>query len=465
MSRSWTIGSLPDCDLVVSLQFVSGRHCCLTLDERGYSLEDLQSANGTFVNGIRISEKVRVSKNDAITLGRTTPIPWPVSAEAEILKSTVLRIGREPDNDFVIPLPIVSGHHAQVIWEGKPGEATIEDLGSANGTAIGSPDLKMPRSLFRAGDTIYFGTHAVSASELLSRFESPVIPPVTESSDNLLESLSISESAVTTPDSLVTTNRAGLAGPLIHDLALLLQAPILGFAIGMIFWSSLPSTRGEASVLFWLGLAALWFGLSNAVFGDVRRANPPVEGSLDAASSLRRLAKASLFGVLQCLVAWIIVSRLSGQGGGWLGLLAFLLLASTVGLALGCVIVSLDLKPGTRGAALLLVMVLLWLFGAGPQSLPRMAPWAKVVSNVIPSRWTFEGLLLQSNPPGNREVDKSLDQGPEAEQAEIYFPSDSERMGTRADVMALISMLLGFSAASAFVIWTSQGDRAATSSP
>ena len=36
---------------------------------------------------------------------------------------TVLTIGREPDNDLVINLPIVSGHHARVTWEGVPGQA------------------------------------------------------------------------------------------------------------------------------------------------------------------------------------------------------------------------------------------------------------------------------------------------------------------------------------------------------
>jgi pSer/pThr/pTyr-binding forkhead associated (FHA) protein len=43
MAHSWTIGSQPDCDLVVASSRVSGRHCRLTLDANGYVLEDLGS--------------------------------------------------------------------------------------------------------------------------------------------------------------------------------------------------------------------------------------------------------------------------------------------------------------------------------------------------------------------------------------------------------------------------------------
>ncbi|MGO9810519.1 MAG: FHA domain-containing protein, partial [Isosphaeraceae bacterium] len=43
MSSSVTIGSRPDCDLVVNIPSVSGHHCRLTRDETGLVLEDLNS--------------------------------------------------------------------------------------------------------------------------------------------------------------------------------------------------------------------------------------------------------------------------------------------------------------------------------------------------------------------------------------------------------------------------------------
>src|SRR4051812_29159906 len=111
MVRSWIIGSGEDCDLVVDSPTVSGRHCRLTREADGFVLEDLGSTNGTYVNGARIARRMRVTPADAVTLGLTAALPWP-SGELPEGKG-VLRIGREPDNDFVVDLPIVSGHHAR----------------------------------------------------------------------------------------------------------------------------------------------------------------------------------------------------------------------------------------------------------------------------------------------------------------------------------------------------------------
>ncbi len=78
----------------------------------------------------------------------------------------VLRIGREPDNDLVVNLPTVSGYHARAIWEGRPGEATIEDLGSANGTAIGTPGRASGRLPVTPTDAIYLGNYLLPAARV-----------------------------------------------------------------------------------------------------------------------------------------------------------------------------------------------------------------------------------------------------------------------------------------------------------
>ncbi|MEP7340901.1 MAG: FHA domain-containing protein [Acidobacteriota bacterium] len=174
-SRQWVIGSAPECDLAVADSKVSGRHCLLTETAEGFLLEDLGSTNGTFVNGKRIVAPVKISRRDVVTLGQTVPMPWPapglsadrpaVPAARGLRSIRSIRIGREPDNDVVLDYPMVSGYHARITV--SDGAAVIEDLGSTNGTSIGSPKNRIKRSPLSAKDAIYFGSLRQPASRLL----------------------------------------------------------------------------------------------------------------------------------------------------------------------------------------------------------------------------------------------------------------------------------------------------------
>jgi hypothetical protein len=94
----------------------------------------------------KLTTTCRVSRQDAITLGLRVPMPWPREPSAS--GTVILRIGRDPDNDYVVDLSTVSGRHARIIWNGERGQAVIEDLGSSNGTALGSPlELQKPDQL------------------------------------------------------------------------------------------------------------------------------------------------------------------------------------------------------------------------------------------------------------------------------------------------------------------------------
>lgn len=65
-----TIGRLPDNEYVVDHPMVSGHHAKLTLKSGGvYELLDLDSANGTFVNGIQVTKPVTVKSTDYIQIG------------------------------------------------------------------------------------------------------------------------------------------------------------------------------------------------------------------------------------------------------------------------------------------------------------------------------------------------------------------------------------------------------------
>jgi len=175
MARTWTIGGSQENDLVVNDQVVSGRHCRLTTVDGGYLLEDLGSTNGTFVNGERIRSERFVTRRDVVTLGQNHPLPWPED-EPPAPPRRVLRIGRDRDNDLVVNLATVSGFHAQVTWNGVPGEALLEDLGSANGTAVGTLDRKVSKALIRTGETVFLGSHPIAAEEILARLERGPLP-------------------------------------------------------------------------------------------------------------------------------------------------------------------------------------------------------------------------------------------------------------------------------------------------
>lgn len=64
------IGRNGDNDIVATEKFVSRRHCAVIRQGIDYYVEDLQSANGTFVNGRAIGEAVRLRTNDMISLGQ-----------------------------------------------------------------------------------------------------------------------------------------------------------------------------------------------------------------------------------------------------------------------------------------------------------------------------------------------------------------------------------------------------------
>ena len=134
--QSWVVGAASECDVVVSEPTVSGRHCRLTRTPEGFLLEDLGSTNGTYVNGEPITRPRRVDASDRITLGTTVALPWPDHLVAA--GSRASRLGRASINDVVVDGAGVSEHHAQLIVHG--GTMTLEDLGSAAGTAVGSPE-------------------------------------------------------------------------------------------------------------------------------------------------------------------------------------------------------------------------------------------------------------------------------------------------------------------------------------
>lgn len=68
-SDSATVGRRNSNDLIISDNAVSGTHCELTLDDGKVYIEDLNSTNGTFIDGERIS-RAELKNGDILILGK-----------------------------------------------------------------------------------------------------------------------------------------------------------------------------------------------------------------------------------------------------------------------------------------------------------------------------------------------------------------------------------------------------------
>lgn len=67
-----TIGRSSESGLVVRDDYTSTNHARLIKSEKGWILEDLDSTNGTLLNGNRVTEPTQIPLNAPITIGTTT---------------------------------------------------------------------------------------------------------------------------------------------------------------------------------------------------------------------------------------------------------------------------------------------------------------------------------------------------------------------------------------------------------
>ena len=70
-----TIGRSPDNSIIINDTTVSRRHATLIIAQNEFSIKDLGSANGTFVNGMRVAGVSRLQANDILKVGNSV-VPW-----------------------------------------------------------------------------------------------------------------------------------------------------------------------------------------------------------------------------------------------------------------------------------------------------------------------------------------------------------------------------------------------------
>ena len=171
LKETTTFGRAPDNDVVLNDGRVSRHHAKLVYQDGRYVLSDLNSVNGTWVGGQRISEQ-EITPGTSFRIGPATitlqgaaayvpptpPPPFgatvsfefvPTAPAAQVervrLDRPVLTLGRDPSCDLVLDHPTVSRLHAQI--RKMDGNFVLFDLKSTNGTFVNGQRVEVQHQL------------------------------------------------------------------------------------------------------------------------------------------------------------------------------------------------------------------------------------------------------------------------------------------------------------------------------
>jgi predicted component of type VI protein secretion system len=133
LKKSLLVGRRESCDIVLRFPNVSTHHCQLTVNAGYWYVRDMQSRNGTKVNGVRVSEKLlapgdilSVAKHkyevsySPVDLGAIGPPPTEQARTDIFSKSLLERAGLE------------NHRLAKAKPEAEPGESVAYDITNDN---------------------------------------------------------------------------------------------------------------------------------------------------------------------------------------------------------------------------------------------------------------------------------------------------------------------------------------------
>ena len=157
------IGRGTNNDVVINDSVVSTSHAIITVSDFGeISIEDLNSKNGTFVNGKKITKAVLTSSSTVvlgnhsidwkqiIQTAKSQPVRTPISFPHDVVEKKL--IGRNPMSQIRYSFDDVSDKHAYICKKSN-GEIVIIDNNSTNGTYVNGSKITSPYVL-KKGDNI-----------------------------------------------------------------------------------------------------------------------------------------------------------------------------------------------------------------------------------------------------------------------------------------------------------------------
>jgi pSer/pThr/pTyr-binding forkhead associated (FHA) protein len=99
--RDTLVGRQRGCDIRIPSDEVSRRHCLLYLEKGKLTVEDLNSANGTFLNGLRINGRQAIKPGDRLQIGPLTfRIDVPRGTKKLAVHESESRTDQEPIYQF-----------------------------------------------------------------------------------------------------------------------------------------------------------------------------------------------------------------------------------------------------------------------------------------------------------------------------------------------------------------------------
>jgi ABC-type multidrug transport system ATPase subunit len=112
------IGRAPSVDFVISQSSVSGRHALISRQMGQYTIEDLNSTNGTYLNGRRLQSPQPLNHGDEIRLGQSILLHF----SAPPVDKTILQPGVEEPGPPPIDATIMEEDHSAVPSAGDPSQ-------------------------------------------------------------------------------------------------------------------------------------------------------------------------------------------------------------------------------------------------------------------------------------------------------------------------------------------------------
>ena len=113
-SEQTVVGRRRDCGIRVVSREVSRRHCLLSYQNGYLSVEDLDSINGTYVNGQRIAARQMVRPGDRLEIG-----PAIFLVEYELTQKALDQISQPPasgdDDDEIIEADLVTPEEKELL--------------------------------------------------------------------------------------------------------------------------------------------------------------------------------------------------------------------------------------------------------------------------------------------------------------------------------------------------------------